>query len=274
MDHHDLGDNNDFGKHSRKRRPHESAPWYKRYPRDFFDATRCLTGEQRGYFNDVCDLIYMNDGPIADDSRHLAFRLCVDLRVWKRVRNVLLAHGFLYIVHGKLMNKRCKEVLAERQVERRCSAQEPKLGAHLEKSSFDFNGPKSVEVESESEVDSTTLPAQPTLIDIKALWQRLQVAGGDALVPEASHPGIAVMTIPLMWINSGCSLDLDILPIVETKCRGRTPRSIKSWKYFTQAVMEAKAERTTPAPDAQVSMFPRGRDGRLSQQEFARRAGL
>jgi hypothetical protein len=38
--------------------------------------------------------------------------------------------------------------------------------------------------------------------------------------------------------------------------------------------MEAKAERTAIAPDAQVSMFPRGRNGRMSQQEFAKRAGL
>lgn len=109
------------GSRGRKKKPHEVEPWYKRYPRDWFEDTRDLKLDERGAYNDIIDLIYMTGGPIRDDARALAFRLHCDARVWTRIRRRLLAEGFLYIVHeatcGKLMNKRCAEVLAERQLQ-------------------------------------------------------------------------------------------------------------------------------------------------------------
>ena len=102
-----------------KRKPHETDPWYKRYARDFFEDTRDLSPEQRGLYNDVIDLIYMAEGPIKDDDRLLAFRMCVDVRKWRRIRKALLATGKLFITRGQLHNKRARAVLAQREIERR-----------------------------------------------------------------------------------------------------------------------------------------------------------
>ena len=103
----------------RKRRSHEIDPWYKRYARDFHEGTRKLTLEERGAYSDIIDLIFMHGGPIEDDDRDLAFRLRIDIRKWKRLRRRLLSLGKLYITHGHIHNARAKEVLDQREVERR-----------------------------------------------------------------------------------------------------------------------------------------------------------
>lgn len=103
---------------SRKRKPHEADPWYKRYPRDFYDDTRVLKPDERGLYNDIVDLIYMAEGPLKDDDRILAHKLYVDIKLWRRVRRRLLAGGWLFITRGHLHNKRAKEVLATREEER------------------------------------------------------------------------------------------------------------------------------------------------------------
>lgn len=129
----------------RKRKCHETDPWYKRYARDFFEDTRELTPEQRGLYNDAVDLIYMAEGPIGDDDRLLAHKMCVDVRTWRRVRKTLLATGKLYITRGQLFNKRAKEVLDRREIERRSMGRSaggrPEVGPDLFENINDSNAP-------------------------------------------------------------------------------------------------------------------------------------
>lgn len=46
------------------------------------------------------------------------------------------------------------------------------------------------------------------------------------------------------WINAGCSIELDIMP----ELKRYSGKPIKSWNYFTSAIMDAKATRESPAP--------------------------
>lgn len=118
MNAHDVDQDDDKDK-TRKRKPHEADPWYKRFPRDFYEDTRDLKPDERGLYNDIIDLIYMAGGPLKDNDRTLAHKLYVDIKLWRRVRRRLLAGGWLFISRGQLMNKRAKEVLDQREVERR-----------------------------------------------------------------------------------------------------------------------------------------------------------
>ena len=129
----------------RKRRSHEIDPWYKRYARDFHEGTRKLSLEERGAYSDIIDLIFMAGGPIEDDDKGIAFKLCIDVRKWKRLRSRLLSVGKLYITHGHIHNARAKEVLDQREIERRSMGRRgvdrPDLDPDLFGNINDFNGP-------------------------------------------------------------------------------------------------------------------------------------
>lgn len=59
------------------------------------------------------------------------------------------------------------------------------------------------------------------------------------------------MTIPEMWIREGADLERDILPTVRSVGARQHGEKIRDWKYFNQAVSNAKArrERGLPPPD-------------------------
>lgn len=49
------------------------------------------------------------------------------------------------------------------------------------------------------------------------------------------------------WIDSGADVEMDIISEIE-RSKGK---EIKSWAYFTQAIMDAKATRERPLPEGQ-----------------------
>lgn len=145
MSTHDV-DQDGPGIKPRKRRSHEIDPWYKRYARDFHEGTRKLTLEERGAYSDIIDLIFMAGGPIEDDDKGIAFKLCIDVRKWKRLRARLLSVGKLYITRGHIHNARAKEVLDQREIERRSMGRRgvdrPELDPDLFENVLDFNAPR------------------------------------------------------------------------------------------------------------------------------------
>lgn len=73
----------------------------------------------------------------------------------------------------------------------------------------------------------------------------MAAACGDALALEIRGRQIA-----LAWLSNGCDMGLDVIPTLTARSRGKPPRSIVSWKYFDQAVREARDRRAGPAPKA------------------------
>lgn len=61
------------------------------------------------------------------------------------------------------------------------------------------------------------------------------------------------LSLPLMWIEQGCDLERDILPTVRALSHGK---KIKSWKYFSDAVNEARAVRLAGLPPVEVRNTP------------------
>jgi hypothetical protein len=57
-----------------------------------------------------------------------------------------------------------------------------------------------------------------------------------------------VLSEPIKWLESGCDLELDILPTVKARAHKLRPGSIKNWSYFTDAIADAKAAREAPMP--------------------------
>ena len=70
---------------------------YLRHPDNFFAGTRGLTLEQRGAYSDILDLYISTDGLLVDNETHISRCLAVDPRIWRRVRNELIALGKIEI---------------------------------------------------------------------------------------------------------------------------------------------------------------------------------
>jgi hypothetical protein len=84
--------------------------------------------------------------------------------------------------------------------------------------------------------------------NLNRLEAELLRACNGAAAP-ATAPGILIMSEPIRWLESGCDLELDILPVVRARSHKMRPGSLKNWSYFTQAVADAKASRTAPMPE-------------------------
>jgi len=93
--------------------------WYKRDPRAALHGMMGLSLEEKGAYNVVLDLIYANDGSIADDSDKICIWLECDPRTWKRLRAKLIEREKLYFYAGHLRNERAdhETVLALRKVQ-------------------------------------------------------------------------------------------------------------------------------------------------------------
>lgn len=79
-------------------------PWYKRNPTKYLMATRDLTCEERGAYNDILELLYERDRRVADDSRFLAGFMGLSVRRWNQIRQSLLDAGKLKELNGYLTN--------------------------------------------------------------------------------------------------------------------------------------------------------------------------
>lgn len=93
--------------------------WYKRDPRAAIHGMMGLSLEEKGAYNVVLDLIYANDGAVADDSEKICTWLECDPRTWKRIRAKLIEREKLYFYAGQLRNERAdhETVLALRKVQ-------------------------------------------------------------------------------------------------------------------------------------------------------------
>jgi len=80
--------------------------WYKRDPRAALIGMMGLTLEERGAYNTILDLIYINDGSVTDDTEYLCHALNCNVRTWKRIKAKLLERGKLYPHAGCLRNER------------------------------------------------------------------------------------------------------------------------------------------------------------------------
>lgn len=101
--------------------------------------------------------------------------------------------------------------------------------------------------------------------DFDKLTAELFEAGGSAL--NRTTTGLASLSVPLSWADAGCDLELDVLSTIRRLCKDASPGSFRSWKYFTEAIHQAKAERTAPPPE--ISNAPR-----KSSSDDAQRGGM
>jgi uncharacterized protein YdaU (DUF1376 family) len=139
-------------------------PWYKRYPRDFREGTRKLTFEERGFYNDVLDLIYENGDELVDDDASNAHKVECDIRTWKRLKARLVEASKLSVVEGFLRNGRASAEtsatnarVAQATMAGELSGQSRRKSAQVSKPCNDLDGtpvPTPVPTKNEQTTDS------------------------------------------------------------------------------------------------------------------------
>ena len=105
--------------------------WYKYYPLDFQFGTQDLTLEQRGAYQAVLNLIYMHQGPVADNDRWIAGQLNISTRKWRTLKAALLSAGKLTVKGGRIDNVRARTEIESALALRRKYAENGAKGARV-----------------------------------------------------------------------------------------------------------------------------------------------
>ena len=118
--------------------------------------------------------------------------------------------------------------------------------------------------------NTTLLTRTRTREELEALRKRLAEAGGK--VVNEAMPGFMVLSEPLGWLNSGCDLEMDVVPTIQRVVQTARGARISGWAYFRAAVTEARDRRLTalPPPVAALASAPPAMHWRDREAERAR----
>ena len=88
----------------------------------------------------------------------------------------------------------------------------------------------------------------------RAALGRLFEVAGPGLADPAKHSALHTSSGEVLrWLKAGCDLERDIVPVIEGLTANPRGSPIKSWAYFTTAVLEEtgrnRHELTIPEPD-------------------------
>ncbi len=104
-------------------------PYYKAYPRDFFEGTVGMDFEVKAAYRLLLDLIYMHGGQLTDDPRFIAGHLGCSVKRWNALRKSMIDGGKVTVSDGYLGNLRAdKEIdsLKSMQTKQRENASKPR----------------------------------------------------------------------------------------------------------------------------------------------------
>lgn len=247
--------------------------WYKRNPRDFYEATRNLTLEQRGAYSDIIDLLYMRGGSLPDDPKWMSHALHISPRKWKPIRTALLDAGKIQLNDGQIVNSRVTSELDSRSVQSRVNSESalnrertkrenlknanennetlPQKQHHIRKKKEEEKKetqqqPLNPEAAREAAAKCADAPSEKSdhdasQIDYADLNAKLIQAGGSVM--RLNCAGIHDTSPIVGCLRSGADLMLDVLPTVERLAKTKPPGSVSSWAFFVDAIAKAKQAR-------------------------------
>ncbi len=135
-------------------------PYYKAYPRDFFEGTIGMDFEAKAAYRLLLDLIYMHGGRLVDDPRFIAGQLGCSVKKWNALRQGIVDAGKVSVSCGYLGNYRAdKELdsLKSFQTKQRENGSKPKKNKHLAEAMAE---PKANHTEPEPDTYKKNAPAR------------------------------------------------------------------------------------------------------------------
>jgi len=239
-------------------------PWVRFYPSDWLAGTRGMKASESGVYITLIMMMYERQEPLKLDVGRLA-RVCgASNAAFKRSLDALVEDGKIERLDDLLWNSRVdrevknrseKSEIARQSANQRWTGsgektqqkQRPK-NANAEEAQCEPNANQKSEVRDQI---TTTTTARP---DYDDLATRLFEAGGAALNQTTTQ--LTQLNTPLSWLNEGCDLELDIVQTIRRLCEKKPPNSVSTWRYFTPAIAQAKADRETPLPEVSPNVKP------------------
>lgn len=107
--------------------------------------------------------------------------------------------------------------------------------------------------------NSTNKPSSTVLVEAARLApsiatlpdgfvDRLIEAAGPCLADPVNAMGLITEATPMMWLQTGCDLDRDILPTLRAAAKKYAGKRIGTWGYFTAMIAEARQRRLAGLP--------------------------
>lgn len=246
--------------------------FYKHNIPDWMDGTESLSHPAYRAYHVICQLIYLNEGPIALNERGIAGRCNLSTKGFRGALEELLQAGKLTLANGQISNSRA-EIELENVRNNRKNA-----GEGGKKSGTARNGPRNQlktqdtaqaplpddrSLKEKTREESESSPRvraggdggerARTRIGSAELIDRLVEAASGNVVHGAAEIEIAKPMLDLLAM--GCDLDKDILPAVaETVPKLDTP--LRTWgaRWLRDRILERQAARLrsrgTPAAES------------------------
>mgnify|MGYP003150694280 CR=1 FL=1 len=159
------------------------ADFYMKNIRDWRDATIRLTFEQKGYFTEILELIYLYDDRLPDNDDLICKAMPISKTLHKRLKKSLIELGVMEIKEGYYFNKRCTEELEKintlSEKNRDKSKKRWKKSRKLNGKSLNSNnkanaaGMLKVKVNSEVKREANASPKKLGAQDVVDLWNKV-----------------------------------------------------------------------------------------------------
>jgi len=129
-----------------------------------------------------------------------------------------------------------------------------------------------------SDLSSKTTTTGASVQNLDQFATELEEAAKPCLDNSVNCQSLANLSVPLSWVASGCSVELDILPTLRAVGRTRVGKRVRSWSYFTQAVHEARDRRASgkfsgQAGNNHLPSLPDPKPGHEWKKGLCRRTG-
>jgi len=245
--------------------------FYKHDIPAWMDGTEALSDGAYRVYHVVCQLIYLNEGPIMLNERGIAGRCNQSIKTFRKHLDELLALGKLTMVEGRIANARAAVELEAVQKNRENAGKGGKISAKVRKNSGKSEiSPKNAERDPDKSLKnndageaalksnrslkektreektqhsvelSETSDRKPTLDD-RTLEAALRQAAGMENDPS---PNLFVVGPVHALIAEGYDLERHILPVVRSlKAQGKR---WSNWKYIVPAVRDQNAVPSAP----------------------------
>ena len=229
-----------------------ALPYMPLYVADYLADAAHLSTMGHGAYLLLIMTYWQRGEPLPDDERKLARIARMTEAEWQDVRDDL--REFFDVRDGQWTHNRIERELDKVRSKSNAASDAGKASARKR-----FNG-RSTPVEHPfNHTDTDTDKKETTLKgasanEIDRLENQCREAAGCETSPS---PSLFDLSPIRRCLAGGASLEMDILPALRAiKARGK---SISSWKYAEQTIMDAKASREAPAMAGNVTIpQPRG----------------
>lgn len=225
--------------------------WYKHDIPAWMDGTESLSDGAYRAYHVICQLIYLNEGPIACNEHGIAGRCRQSLRAFRRNLKELMDAEKITLVNGRLGNYRADAELAKIHDNRIKAGEGGEKSGEIRKSkakalknndTVQPTLPDDRSLKDKTREDETRIEPDPRAIELRKAIVNAYAAVNSPHIPDTSRVEV--------WLRQGHDPEI-ILATVRSRLE-RKP-SISTLSYFDNAIREAhEACRATAATAEEI----------------------